>query len=143
VVFGIYMITVAIKTNDGLVVDDYYKKGKEINLVLDRDVRATELGLSAEIVLDMEKQLVRVRLGGRQLPGANETVSLNFLNATRAGMDRKMLLSPAPGGELVGQLLPLEEGVWNIELGSRSWRLTGRYKTPGDSQIQLLAERQQ
>ena len=49
VVMGMIMLTVAIQTWSGLVVDDYYKKGKQINRVLARDKFAYELGLAARL----------------------------------------------------------------------------------------------
>ena len=41
VVGGIITIYLAVSTSDGLVVDDYYKRGKAINLDLRLVVRAT------------------------------------------------------------------------------------------------------
>ena len=45
VIMGIVMLTLAIKSYSGLVIDDYYKHGKQINRVLARDRFAHELGL--------------------------------------------------------------------------------------------------
>ena len=47
VIMGVVMLTLAIQSYSGLVVDDYYKKGKQINRVLARDRFAYELGLAA------------------------------------------------------------------------------------------------
>ena len=47
VIMGIVMLTLAIQSWSGLVVDDYYRKGKQINRVLARDKLAYELGLAA------------------------------------------------------------------------------------------------
>ena len=49
VVVGMIMLTLAIKSDTGLVVDDYYKKGKQINQVLARDLAASTMGLSAAL----------------------------------------------------------------------------------------------
>ena len=51
VVMGVVMMTLAIQSYSGLVVDDYYKKGKQINRVLARDRFAHELGLAAAVRL--------------------------------------------------------------------------------------------
>ena len=37
VIMGVVIITLAINSYSGLVVDDYYKKGKHINRVIARD----------------------------------------------------------------------------------------------------------
>ena len=47
VIMGVVMIWLAVDTDDGLVADDYYKLGMEINRVIKRDQKASELGLSA------------------------------------------------------------------------------------------------
>ena len=47
VIAGINMIYLAVNTDDGLVVDDYYKEGMAINQSLQRDKTAAELGLIA------------------------------------------------------------------------------------------------
>ena len=51
VVFGIFMLVVSIQSYDGLLVDDYYKRGMEINRVLDRDRAAARHGMSAQVRL--------------------------------------------------------------------------------------------
>ena len=43
VIMGVVMIWLAVDTNDGLVVDDYYKQGLEINGLISRDKKAAEL----------------------------------------------------------------------------------------------------
>ena len=49
VIVGSILLTLSITTFDGLVEDDYYKKGKEINQVLERDEFALEKEISAEV----------------------------------------------------------------------------------------------
>ena len=47
VIFGIFMVTVALWFPDDLVVDDYYKDGMAINQNIDKQLLATELGRAA------------------------------------------------------------------------------------------------
>ena len=49
VVGGIITFILAINSNDGLVVDDYYKQGLEINRTLERDQNAANYELDADI----------------------------------------------------------------------------------------------
>ena len=44
-------LATAIRTDDGLVTDDYYKKGKAINMELRRDKQAFNMGLSAQLMV--------------------------------------------------------------------------------------------
>ena len=61
VIVGMLMLMLAIRSDDGLVVDDYYQHGKEINRVLERDQLAAEYGLQARFRL-LEKNQVVVAL---------------------------------------------------------------------------------
>jgi len=62
VVMGIVMVVLAVRSDDGLVVDDYYKRGLAINQVLDREARAAALGLVATLSFSPDRDRVRVLL---------------------------------------------------------------------------------
>jgi hypothetical protein len=49
VIVGMITIYLAVSTSDGLVVDDYYKRGKAINVDLARDRAAARYELRAQI----------------------------------------------------------------------------------------------
>jgi uncharacterized protein len=55
---GFTMLYLAESTKDGMVVDDYYRKGKEINMLLARDQAAARYGLRGELRLDGAGQRV-------------------------------------------------------------------------------------
>ncbi len=135
VVFGIYMITISITSNDGLVVDDYYKKGKEINMVLVRDELAAALGMGASISFIQHR--VEVEITGKAPILHDEELELNFFNATRADSDLKVILAPTAAGKYMANIKPLPQGRWNVELGTSSWRLTGRYETGQKETLKL------
>lgn len=138
VVFGIYMITIAIKSSDGLVVDDYYKKGKEINRVLVRDELAASLGLRAQVVPGSSR--IEVVLKGKAPILHNEELVLTFYNATRAVNDLSLKLLPAANGRFMANMKPLPQGHWNVELGTSKWRLTGRYETGQKEPLHLSVQ---
>jgi hypothetical protein len=129
VVFGIYMITVAVHSSDGLVMDDYYKKGKEINRVLVRDELAASLGLAATVRVNIAAGRVEVRLTGNMPVLHDEPMTLALYNATRAKNDISVQLSPAANGQYIANIGSLPVGNWNVELGTSKWRLTGRYSS--------------
>ena len=62
VIVGMIMLTISIQTFDGLVEDDYYKKGKEINQVLARDEFALSNGITAMVTLDAQTGVVVIDL---------------------------------------------------------------------------------
>jgi hypothetical protein len=58
VVAGIYTAWLAIKSNDGLVTDDYYKKGLAANQTIARNELAASLGLVAGVRIVGERMQV-------------------------------------------------------------------------------------
>ena len=64
VVMGAVMLTLAVSTFDGLVTDDYYQKGLQINRSLERDALAASYELTGEVALGAPGQAVEVSLVG-------------------------------------------------------------------------------
>ena len=62
VVAGLTTAAVAVRTQDALVNDDYYKRGKEINAELTRDNEATRLKMGAQVMFGEGGRDVRVML---------------------------------------------------------------------------------
>ena len=69
VLLGAMMLYLALSTNNSLVVDDYYKEGKGINLRIERDRSAALLGLSATLNVTTEGLLLDV---SRKMPALPE-----------------------------------------------------------------------
>ncbi len=132
VLFGIAMLVIAVASYDGLVVDDYYKRGLEINRDLARDRAAARLGMSAGVIFDVRTSHVRVELSSgssdMQLPSR---LSLRLVHPTRAGLDRVVELRSLGQGHYSGQVGRLEAGHWHLHLETESWRILGRMALPG------------
>lgn len=135
VVVGFTMLGLAIYSDDGLVEDDYYRKGKEINRVLARDQAATKHGLESTLTFDTARRELRVHLTARQSVKLPEQMELRFLHATRANLDRNMVLARSADGVYRAPLLPLAPGHWNLQLAAQDWRLTGSMYVPGAQKI--------
>jgi len=138
VVMGIVMVVLAVRSDDGLVVDDYYKRGLAINQVLDREARAAALGLVATLSFSPDRDRVRVLLsieGQRAAPA-----TLRLVHPTRAGQDQTVALAPGAGGVLEGALARVPPGTWRLVLEdpAGAWRLTGHWRT-ADPQVTLRA----
>lgn len=116
----------AIKSNDGLVVDDYYKQGLEVNQVIERDRRADALGLRAT-VLQGQGGNFRVLLtasGNAPLP---PRLKLRFLHPARGGLDREVILDADGLGAYSGRSNDGGlGGRWLVRLEDEagSWRLS-------------------
>ena len=132
VVAGAAMLVLANATWDGLVADDYYQRGLQINRALARDAEAARLGLEAVVVFPapgvVEARLSAVGDAGATLHG--ERLNLRFARAVRAGKDVRTALTPDAGGVWRGTLPELASGKWYVEIGNDDWRLATRAGMP-------------
>jgi len=132
VVAGIFTAWLAIRSDDGLVQDDYYKQGLAINQTLGRSDAAGRLGIDAELRLADGR--IRVLLGGQAGSGG---LILRLVHPTRAGMDQSVNLAPVEPGVYEGWLQPLQSGRWHVLLESRDWRLAGDWTLPAAGALKL------
>ncbi|MGH8679706.1 MAG: FixH family protein [Burkholderiales bacterium] len=131
VVAGLITLLIAIKHEDALVADDYYKQGLAINQDLARESRATELNLRANVMFG--DRIVRVIIvHSDTMPAA---LTLRFVHPTRSGEDRVVTVQSRSGGWYEGNLPELAHGSWRLQLedAERSWRLSGNWRTDDDS----------
>lgn len=136
VIMGIVMITLALQSWSGLVVDDYYKQGKHINRVLARDKLAWELGLGAELNLEPGGEIeIRFEADGALISA--QALELELVHATRPGLDRKLDLKRFDTRGYRGRLDLPGQGRWNLYLQTADWRLTGSLRQPGPGRASL------
>jgi uncharacterized protein len=135
---GVVTLALAIATNDGLVVDDYYWHGKQINRVLSRDRAAARQGISVDVLLNYEDRVVTVYLSARvvTLPS---TLRLSLLHATRSGQDRALELSRSADGSYFGPLPALVPGHWYVQFEGHDWRVVGSLRVPDDVRMHITA----
>ncbi|MGR8919526.1 MAG: FixH family protein [Gammaproteobacteria bacterium] len=133
VVAGIAMVLIASSNTDGLVVDDYYKQGLEINRVLDREARAAELGLALTVErlspTDFSISLGATPESAAALP---DRLDINFAHATRAAGDQMASASHMGGGHYRGRLERLSQGPWYVDVSTADWRLIKRVVVGAD-----------
>lgn len=121
-------ILIAARTADGLVVDDYYKRGLEINRVLDREASARDLALAIDRVA-VEAAGFSFSLGGNEVFTPPAQLEVRFTHATRATADRTVIAGHLGGGHYRGALdgpAPLAAGPWYVDAGTPEWRLVTR-----------------
>lgn len=142
VVMGVVMVVLAVRTPDGLVVDDYYKQGLAINERLDRVERARALGLAARVVFTPDRTGVSVEFE-HGAPGA-ELIVMTLVHPTRAGEDRSVTMMPTAPGRFGGNLEAPIAGRWRIVLedGGRTWRLATVWRTD-EATVTLGANREE
>lgn len=122
-------IVIATKTSDGLVVDDYYKRGLEINKRLAREEAAAAHGLDVDVALtaDGALQLALSAAEGFEFPARLDVL---LAHATRAGGDRTLELAHLGGGVYRGQTAPLRAGPWHVDVSTPAWRVVRRAWVP-------------
>ncbi len=126
VVMGGVLLTLAVSSDDGLVTDDYYKKGLQINRSLERDALAASYEIAGEIMLGAPGEMVEVSLAGNAQFQAPEIVHLRLFHATRSGLDRDLKLRRVAAGRYVASGPRLEPGAWHVQLDADGWRLKAR-----------------
>jgi hypothetical protein len=131
VLFGIFMVTVALWFPDDLVVDDYYKDGMAINQNIDKQLLATELGVKASLVfLSSERVVFKIE------NVIDNSVQLALRHVTDSERDQLIMLQAGVTNEYVadGQILGMlkDKGVWYLELSGQDerWKVGRRIETP-------------
>jgi len=117
VIMGVVMLWLAIDTDDGLVADDYYKQGLEINRVIERDKKAAELGLSATIEFDNSASVIKVTFDKGSLNSYPNNLPLHLQHATRANSDITVILDHGIDNQYIGHTSQsISEGIWYFTL---------------------------
>ncbi len=137
VIGGMITIYLAISSSDGLVVDDYYKRGKAINRVLERDEAAARYGLRAVIEMYMQENRVQLQLQSTNNTRAPE-LYLSVLHPTQPGKDQVIRLTPIDENVYRGGMLPLGQGHWYLQLETDDWRLSGSVQVPLTGPVVLV-----
>lgn len=141
VLFGVVMISLALTSDDGLVVDDYYKQGLQINRSLARDKYAAQLGLEARVKLDWAQRRVWVELTWPVSASFPDRLELSFLHATRQDEDRRISLIYDGQGGYSGALPSLVTGRWYVRVATDRWRLQTTARLPDTSLLVLRPEK--
>ncbi|QDQ25768.1 FixH family protein [Chitinimonas arctica] len=126
VVGCIAMIVVAVKSNDGLVADDYYKRGNEIGKDIARDRMAAKLGVTAKVIVSEDGVGAHILLV--PMPVKANPLSLRLSHPTRPGQDQAVILRAGEDGMLHGKLArPLVSQRWLLVLDDElgGWSLRG------------------
>lgn len=137
VVAAIITINIAISTDDGLVVDDYYKVGLAINEDKARERKAGEMQISAELSLD-ENGLIIARL-----PDAVAHLPFLMLKLTHPGDASKDLELPlANKGNAVFTSNDPLAGTnihWHLVITppDTDWKLSGRWRPDALKSIEI------
>jgi hypothetical protein len=134
VIAGITTAWIAIKTNDGLVTEDYYKKGLAANQTIAQSDRAIKAGLKAGIHVTEDRLTISLSAAETSFvmpPKLMVTVS----HPTRAGLDQTRLMTRTLEKYTADFHLPAA-GHWLVlvEDEAKTWRLMGNVVLPAQGE---------
>ncbi len=120
---GVALLWIAVASADGLVAEDYYRRGLAINKVIHREEAAARYGVTARV--DPSPGRIRVRLAGAMRQP--DALLVQLAHATRAGNDLRLRLARAAVDTYEAALPALPAGHWHllIEDPGREWRVAG------------------
>lgn len=132
----------AVRSNDGLVEDDYYKQGLAVNQIAARDRRAGELGLVADLSLGPGGAFVSAKLSAQSGTAFPTRLFLRLVHPTRPGGDQRVALQADEPGRYVGKLTMPLAGRWHVALEdeAKEWRLTGEWNVDRATSVALSAD---
>lgn len=133
-VLSFSMLTLAINTDDSLVVDEYYKEGKAINLQLDKVKKARKLGIDTQLSIIDNRIAINFTSGA---PASGEALHLDFYHATLESKDFNLLLTQDAAGIYRAQAEIPITGKWNVTLTplDSSWKVSKPLMLPRSEPI--------
>lgn len=137
VVASFATLWIAASTDDGVVADDYYRRGLLINKELDREARAGALGLSGVLRVAPDGAATFELAGFADPAKAPATVKLVLAHPTRAGQDRAVVLTRGPAGLYVGTIERPPAGRVLVSVEGDGWRLPTAHATAGLAEIRV------
>jgi len=136
VMVNIIMITVAYKTSPGLVVDDYYEKGKNYNKSLEKMAAQKALGWEAVLSAPERTEVGQITRYGVTLadssrsPLSADKVEIYAFRPSDVSADFVAQMELKAEGQYAGDLMFPLPGVWDLVVdivkGSDQFEITKR-----------------
>lgn len=145
VVAGITTAWIAAHNADELVADDYYKRGKAVNMDLKRDNAASAMHLSADVILGDNHRSLRVQLQGDNGFKSPQQLRVRLIHPTKIELDQETILHISSGNFYEGVLSSTADGRRHISVEDldNQWRLTNTWRVNQESAILLKAAKNQ
>lgn len=137
VVASMITLWIAMSTSDGLVTEDYYRKGLAANQTIARSNQAEAFGLKAGVLVAEGRTEIRL-FADSPLFRPPAALHVTISHPTRAGLDQTQVL-PAQDGVYIGQFRLPTTGHWIvlIEDDIQTWRLMGNVVLPASREIMV------
>ncbi|GAB5380673.1 MAG: FixH family protein [Aliiglaciecola sp.] len=129
IILSVTMLNLALNTEDSLVIDDYYKEGKAINMELSKVQEARVRNIKTELFVIDDKISLTFLTGA---PESGEALELHFYHATLEKNDFTILLTRDAKGIYRATAPNVIAGKWNITLSpvDESWKIINEIVYP-------------
>jgi hypothetical protein len=134
VIAACYTAWLAVVSSDGLVTDDYYRKGLSVNQTIARSEYAAKMGLVAGVRIGDGILSVRMQAQNTSFVMPS-TLALTISHPTRAGLDQSRVLV-RNGDVYSGEVRLPAAGHWLVLLEDeqKTWRLMGNVILPANGE---------
>jgi len=138
VIAGVTTVIIAVKHDDSLVVDNYYKEGLAINRVITQKENAVKLGVVASLSFNAENQMLNIVLS-EQHASANNIIKIRLVHATISEFDREHFLTRNSDDGYAVKLGSVQPGWWRIiiEPVDAQWQIEQRVQFPIESMLTI------
>lgn len=135
-ILSLTMVTLAINTKDSMVIDDYYKEGRSINLQLAKYQEAKAQNIQTKLNVAGQRVSLTFSSG---LPSSGEALELKFHHATLIDNDFAMLLTRDAAGVYRGVMEKPINGNWKISLLplDQRWKILNNVTFPLATEIEF------
>ena len=138
VVAGIATLIIANTNPDTLVIGDYYKKGKAINLEVSKVKLAQKLGMRFALQLSNDELIIKPTGIEKVFP----VINVQFFHPTLAEQDFILALTPDGNGYFRHQFDKTVSGKWKITLTpfENAWKIQETLNLPQTSFIDIIPD---
>lgn len=123
VIGGIITIWLAVQSDDGLVVDDYYKKGLEINRTLQRDNVANNFDMDARVDIHQASGILTLDLVANEKFNYPSQLEIKLMHATKKIYDLDLVSNRVSENKYQVAAPQLARGTWYVQIERDDWRL--------------------
>lgn len=141
VIASITTYFIASKNADIIVSEEHVKDGFAVRQVLDRDVKAAELGVSA--TLKAYPGRLTIHLDGR-FPAPPKNLLLTLEHPSSAEHDIVLVFEPMGNQDYTASYAAIPAGKRNLELtaNDHQWRVSGQWQAPFSGSTELTVSTQ-
>ena len=139
IIVSVSFLFTALDNGPDMVIDDYYKKGKAINLELSKFDKAKALYLHGDLTVQHDKVSFKFNKGDTS---NIHSLKLSFYHRTIKAHDFDLHLTPNANGEFTAITEPFTPGNYSvfIEPTDGSWKLKENITLPTEQSIAVTPE---